>query len=306
MQLPGEAQPAAILAAMVAELPVLITTPHSSGFVPFDILADMLGEEAHHPAARAKRLEYLFNEGDPYTDLLFHAPGAKHVSALTSRFVADLNRRRDQGGLNGVIKITDFDGRPLYQEGFQFSEDALEERLKRYYDPFHATLERLLSQEDILFFIDGHAMTPRGPLIGPDQGRARPAFTVITGGTPEGERRSALEHTSIPARAAREVRGLLEKHFHDLVAETPEVPALYLLNAPFAAGGIQQRYSDPKRPYARPGFSLEFNRAFYLRPGPEGLDEPIPGRVEALNRRFRTFVHDLIPVFEMLPSPVYR
>jgi N-formylglutamate deformylase len=281
-------------------LPVLVTTTHSSGSVPFDILADMLGESAQQVAAREARLRYLFHEGDPYTDMLFHAPGAAHVGALTSRFVVDLNRRRDEGGLNGVIKVTDFSGNPLYPEGFQFTEEALEDRLARYYDPFHATVARLLAQDDILFFVDGHAMTPRGPLIGPDQGLPRPAFCIITGGDQQGERLSRAAHTSVPAQTAREVVALLETHFEDIVRDTPGVPPTYLINAPFAAGGVQQMYSDPRRPYAKPGFSLEFNRALYLRPGPDGLDEAIPGRVEALNTRFRAFLADLAPLFARL------
>lgn len=284
---------------MADALPVLVTTPHSSGFVPFYILADMLGAEAQQLEQRQARLDYLFHEGDPYTDLIFHLPGAVQVGALASRFVVDLNRRRDEGGLNGVIKVTDFDGRPLYRDGFQFGDDAIEERLQRYYDPFHATVARNLARDDMLFFIDGHAMTTCGPLIGPDQGRPRPAFCIITGGDEQGEP-LGRHPTSIPAATAREVIRLLKKHFHELVDDSPGVPGSYLINSPFAQGGIQAFYSDPRRPGAKPGFSLEINRALYLRRGDAGLDEPIPGRVAALNARFRAFARDLLPLFEPL------
>lgn len=285
-------------------LPVLIITPHSSGFVPFDILSKMLGTDIQDLAQRRERLDFLFNEGDPYTDALFHLPGATHVNALVSRFVVDLNRRRDAGGLNGVIKITDFNGHPLYQEGFQFADGEVDERLARYYDPFHASLERAVAREDILFFIDGHSMTPKGPLIGPDQGRPRPAFTVITGGNLLGERRTPNETPSISAAVAQEVVRGLERNFGDVIQDTPDVPNTVLLNSPFGAGGIQQFYSDPRRVHAKPGFSLEFNRALFLRPGANGFDEPIPGRIEDLNERFQRFVRDLVPIFETLKTAV--
>ncbi len=285
-------------------LPVLITTSHSSGFVPFDILSKMLGEDLQDLARRRERLDCLYNEGDPYTDAIFHLPGATHVNALVSRFVVDLNRRRDEGGLNGVIKVTDFGGHPLYQDGFKFAEGEVTERLTRYYDPFHASIERAVAREDILFFIDGHSMSPKGPLIGPDQGRPRPALTVITGGNLLGERRTPNEHPSIPAEAAQEVVRGLEKHFGDIIQATPDVPNTVLLNSPFDGGGIQEFYSDPHRRHAKPGFSLEFNRALFLQPGANGFDAPIPGRIEALNEHFQAFVRDLVPVFETLRTAV--
>ena len=281
-------------------LPVLITTSHSSGFAPFDVLAEMLGEDVQDADKRAARLAYLYSAGDPYTDALFHLPGATHVNALASRFVVDLNRKRDAGGLNGVIKVTDFGGRPLYPEGFQFSEGEIEERLERHYDPFHQTITRALAKRDILFLIDGHSMSPKGPLIGPDQGRPRPAFTIITGGNHLGEPRTPNEQPSIPAEVAQEVVRQLNSHFGEIIQATPEVPDAVLINSPFDGGGIHQFYSNPKRADAVPGFAVEFNRALFLRPGSDGLDEPIPGRVEELNERFQTFARDLIPVFEKL------
>ena len=281
-------------------LPILITTSHSSGFAPFDVLAKMLGDDVQDAEKRSARLGCLYNAGDPYTDALFHLPGAVHVNALASRFVVDLNRKRNAGGLNGVIKVTDFGGRPLYPEGFQFTEEEIEERLERHYDPFHETVTRALAKRDILFLIDGHSMSPKGPLIGPDQGRPRPAFTIITGGNLLGERRTPNEHPSIPAEVAQEVARQLDVHFGEVIQDTPNVPNTVLINSPFSGGGIHQFYSDPKRPDAVPGFAVEFNRALFLQPGEKGLDEPIPGRIEELNERFQVFAKALIPTFEKL------
>lgn len=276
-------------------MPPLIITQHSSGFVPYNILADMLGEAVGDLEAAQARLDYLFHEGDPYTDALFYCPEASHVHALVSRFVVDLNRRRDEGGLNGVIKVTDFAGRPLYPEGFRFSQKRLEERLLRYYDPFHATLDRMLAKPDISFFIDGHAMSAVGPNIGPDAGKLRPAFSFITGGKPDGSPRDGP--TSIPAALAWQLVERLERHVGDLLADS-EVPKAILINDPFSGGGTQQRLSDPEHPHAKPGFALEINRRLYLAPGPDGLDRPIPGRIPLLNARLRRFIAEITPLFE--------
>lgn len=274
--------------------------PHASGVVPHDILADMLGDDVYDSEKRWERLSYLFDEGDPYTDALFYVPGARHIGGLVSRFVVDLNRRRDAGGLNGVIKLTDFSGKPLYPTEFKFSEQAIVERLERYYDPFHAALDRTLASDDILFYVDAHSMSPLGPMIGPDQGEPRPAFCLITGGDPAGKPLIPGDPVSVPAEMAQATLGLLKKHFDDLVRATPEVPNAYWLNDPFVKGGTNGRLSHPDTPNRKPGFALEFNRGLYLQAGDNGLDEPIPGRIKALNRRFQAFTHDLVPLFEKL------
>lgn len=283
----------------MARIPALIMTPHSSGFVPFNILADMLGEGVHDPEACAFRREYLFNEGDPFTDALFYTEDATHVHALVSRFVVDLNRKRDEGGLNGVLKLTDFGGVPLYQDDFRFSEKRIEERLSRFYDPFHETLDRMLAKDDIRFFVDGHSMTATGPVIGPDAGRPRPAFTLMTGGDTEGEAQTHTEPISIPAELARQLRDLVWLHFKDIIQDS-DTPDTVLLNDPFAKGGTISRLSHPKHKGSKPGFGLEFNRALYLQTKPNGLDEPIPERIPLLNTRFQAFMKDCSEVFDSI------
>lgn len=275
----------------------LILTQHSSGSVPFNILADMLGPDVHDPEKRAERLAQIEQAGDPFTDALFYTRRASHVHALVSRFVVDLNRERDRGGLNGVIKVTDFRGQPLYQKEFQFSEKRIEERLKRYYDPFHKTVNRMLAKPDIGYFIDGHSMSAVGPLIGPDSGKLRPAICVMTGGAFTGEMGSS--HPSIPADLAQRVLEGLTKHFSDIVQDS-DTPDAILLNDPFSAGGTIARLSDPGWAGAKPGFGIEFNRALFATEDADGWETPIRGRVGLLNERFQTFVEELNPHFEPL------
>ena len=281
-----------------AHLPVLISTPHSSGFVPDDILSEMLGEGVRDEGLRERFLKRLFFEGDPYTDQIFRAEGALHFNAAASRFVVDFNRRRDEGGLNGVIKLTDFSAKSLYPEGYRLSHEATEARLREYWDPFHRAIEHAMERDDILFFVDGHAMAPVGPTIGPDSGKLRPALTLITGGDEKGEPQRPGAYTSVNAKTAQMLIEKLEHHFSDAMKVCPDVPPRALLNSPFSVADIQTRYSNPVLAHHKPGFSLEVNRALYLRGCEGSVDEAVPERVEGLNRAFNSFLRDIIPLFE--------
>lgn len=273
---------------------LVVTISHHSGVVPFDVLAAMLGEAAFDPELRRARLHHLFDQGDPFTDQIFHIPGAEHVEAPVSRFVVDLNRPRDLHGPNGVLKLTDFDGRPLYSEGFALSAAETARRLEQWWDPFHRRVSQALRRPHAVGFLDAHAMTPTGPAIGPDGGALRPAFNLITGGGLDGEGVDRVP--SIPGPQARRAADLLWRHFEAIVRATPGVPNEVLLNAPFAVGGIQALHGAADGPSRRPGFGLEFNRALYLRSDDDGVERPIPGRVRELNLAMRAYARELTPL----------
>jgi N-formylglutamate amidohydrolase len=219
--------------------------------------------------------------------------------------VVDVNRHRDQEGENGVIKLTDFQGGSLYPEGFTLEDRAKERRLKRYWDGYHRQIAELLRKGSAAFFIDAHAMSPVGPKLGPDEGKPRPALSIVTGGDREGEPLELSRPTSIPGELARWMARKLLEHFAPVLDASDGVPPTVTINDPFAGGGIQQRYSDPALPFCKPGFAIEVNRALYLETGLDGFDRPIPGRVEALNRAFNAFLRDLLPAL-MQRSLIHR
>lgn len=278
---------------------LVVIVPHHSGFVPFGLLVDMLGDGAFDEPTRAGFLRRLFDQGDPFTERLFHLPGAEQVEAAVSRFVADVNRFRDQHGPNGVVKLTDFDARPLYPVGFAPSAAEIEARLERWWDPFHRAVTRALRRPQTVGFLDAHSMTATGPALGPDGGALRPAFNLITGGDLDGERVSIP--TSVSGPVARRAADLLWRHFGAVVRATSGVPNEVLLNAPFASGAIQTLHGAPDGPSRRPGFGLEFNRALYLEPGDDGFERPIPGRIAELNRLLREFARELVPLLAEHP-----
>ncbi len=278
----------------MAVFPLLIVTPHNAGFVPQDVLWDMLGEASYHPAARQAFLDRLFDQGDPYTDLIFHQPGAYHLHASTSRFVVDLNRERNTGGHNGVVKTTDFDATPLYPSGFRLGAAEIEERLRRYWDPFHREIERVIRERPVKLLIDGHAMSPVGPAIGPDAGYPRPALSLMTGGDAQGEAVGSLPPSVVP-EAARALQASASRHFAPLLEATPAVPAEVALNYPWSIDEISALYSQPDRAERIPAFGLEINRALYLEPN-GSRDIPDPARIRALQQAFGAFAEEALKI----------
>jgi N-formylglutamate deformylase len=264
-------------------LPLLVSTPHCSGHVPHWLFANM-AETGEDPEALRRR---IFREGDPFTDEIFHIPeAAVTVNALASRFVADLNRERDEGGDNGVIKLTDFQRRRFFPSGYSVGPRERELRLSLYYDPYHRALEQALApaggaggagEHRIGFFLDGHSMTSQGPALGPDQDEPRPALCIGNFGDDRGEPLAGVP-TSCPPARARMIRDLLADLLADVIRESglPEGPAL---NRPFDGGHILRKYSSP--PYSVPGVMIEVNRALYLD---EETLQPLPKRIAKLRK----------------------
>ena len=103
--------------------------------------------------------------------------------------------------------------------------------------------------------------------------------------------------TTISGELARAVAERLEHHFHDYLAQFPDVPADVRLNDPWPSAAISRRYSSFESATPKAGFSLEINRALYLTPREDGLSDVIPGSIEAVNQRFVAFVRDIMPLF---------
>lgn len=276
-----------ILVVPMEPLPIVITTTHSGRAVPFEVLVEMLGEGVGDPELCRRHTDWLYRQNDPFTDRIFHLPGAVNLHAVISRFVVDLNRDPSDLGPNGVVKRTDFDMAPLYPEGSTLTDDDVAERLTRYWHPFHRTIARHVGAADLL--IDGHAMTADGPQLGPDAGIARPAFCLMTGGDEHGDPIGS-EPPSLPAELARSAVDAFWRHVEPIVRLAPEVPSEIALNRPFATGGVLRRYGQAGRV---PALGIEINRALYLEER-DGAFVPRHDRIDLLRHAMRAFAGDLL------------
>ena len=217
----------------------------------------------------------ILGEGDPFTDGLYDIPDKIMLRGPWSRFVVDLNRERDRRDPNGAIKSTDFQLRPLYAEGYRIDTEERERRLREYYDPYHREVEKVLEGGGIRFLLDGHSMTAKGPAMGPDEGRPRPAMCLCNFGDEEGNI-LAEEPLSLDADLSRKARDHAAKLIHEAFPDWDR-GNLVLLNQPFDGGHVLRRYTHPVFPYHVPGLMFEINRALYLD---ETKVEPLPGALE--------------------------
>lgn len=145
-------------------LPILITTSHSSTYVPPEIRERMLLSDFE-----------IRQESDLYTDQIFCVPNAHFIEAGISRLVTDLNRSPEHieveyelANDGAVVSITE-NGKRIYRESP--SLDAILQRIRKYHDPFHNAIEEL--KPSVHFLIDGHSLLSCGPQKAPDAGQER-------------------------------------------------------------------------------------------------------------------------------------
>jgi N-formylglutamate amidohydrolase len=146
--------------------PVLVSVPHY-GTAP---LPHITREDYGEP--RFETFAYGFADtfaSDLYGDL--HEHGATVLATPFSRMFVDVNRRRDDFELHdgevrsrrGVVRTHTMREVAIFRHPLGVAE--LEERLRALYDPYYATLDRLLgglrARYGHALLLDGHTGSPR-------------------------------------------------------------------------------------------------------------------------------------------------
>jgi N-formylglutamate amidohydrolase len=146
--------------------PVLVSVPHY-GTRP---LPHVTREDYREP--RFETFAYGFADtfaAELYADL--HEHGATVVATPFSRMFVDVNRRRDDfehrdgevRSRRGVVRTHTMRDVPIFARPLGLAE--LEARLRALYDPYYATLERLLDElrraHGYAILVDGHTGSPR-------------------------------------------------------------------------------------------------------------------------------------------------
>ena len=146
--------------------PILVSVPHYGTRPLPHITRDDYGEP------RFETFAYGFADtfaGDLYGDL--HEEGATVLATPYSRMFVDVNRRRDDfeahgrevRSRRGVVRTHTMRDVPIFARPLDMGD--LEERLRTLYDPYYATLERLLGEIRGSFgyamLLDGHTGSPR-------------------------------------------------------------------------------------------------------------------------------------------------
>ncbi len=147
-------------------VPLIVSLPHDGTHIPDDLVQRML------PAARR------VPDTDWHVARLYgfaHELGASVITPVHSRYVIDLNRPADNASLypgrntTGLCPVTQFSGAPVYQAGAEPHASEIAERIRRYWQPYHAALageiERLRAAHGRVVLWDGHSIRAEVPFL---------------------------------------------------------------------------------------------------------------------------------------------
>ncbi|MCX7646112.1 MAG: N-formylglutamate amidohydrolase [Rhodobacteraceae bacterium] len=145
------------------EGPVVLGQPHGGTFLPQDVARRL------NPTGRALA-DTDWHIARLYDGLL---PGATVVRATFHRYVIDANRPPSGESLypgqnsTGLVPLTDFDGRPIWQEPPDAAEVA--RRLETFHAPYHAALaaelERVRAGHGFAILWDCHSIRSEIPFL---------------------------------------------------------------------------------------------------------------------------------------------
>lgn len=147
--------------------PLIISSPHAGTYVPDEIKA-LFTEEAQSLPDTDWHVDRLYDDFASAEDVTF-------IRANYSRYVIDLNRPPDDTPLYpGQVKVPlcpdkTFDGVEIYREGCAPDAAEIEQRLKLYWRPYHAEIERqierALSVHGIAILYDAHSIRQSVPRL---------------------------------------------------------------------------------------------------------------------------------------------
>ncbi|MDX1481619.1 MAG: N-formylglutamate deformylase [Woeseiaceae bacterium] len=147
-------------------LPLLISVPHDGRSVPDDIGRRMTASARALPDTDW-HVARLYDFATEF--------GASLLVANFSRYVVDLNRPPDDRPLypgqlaTGLCPTATFSGLPLYRAGMSVTDDEREERVARYWRPYHERLATELARMRDDFgqacLWDAHSIASRVPSL---------------------------------------------------------------------------------------------------------------------------------------------
>ena len=251
------ARPYTLLEPQGPAVPLLVSIPHTGTAVPAAIAGRFVSEEAHALIDTDWHLHDLY--------AFARELGATILHATMSRYVVDLNRPRDAQPLypgrteTGLVPTRTFGGKALYSQGDEPGPEEIAQRVREWWDPYHARLReelgRLRERFGFALLFDAHSITSFVPDFFEGE---LPALVL---GDADG--------TSAASALVTSVRRV---HTHSQFASSH--------NHPFRGGYITRAYGRPdqgihaiqlemaQRTYMceEPPFAFDEERAQHLRP----------------------------------------
>ncbi len=210
---------------------------------------------------------------------------------LVSRIIVDLNRppyHLPPKHPDGAIKAVTVDGTAIYRGGWYPDMTLMHRLMMKYYFPYHAGLDQILGQGDVVLALDCHSMLPVGPPGQRDAGKKRPLVCLGNNGDRLGNAKPGLLSTC-PAPVIQ----ALASAFSQLFPGEGNVA----INTPFSGGFISNAHYWHK---GVPWIQVEINRGLYESEKPAAGGYPVQDaeRVGELNRKIRSVFYEFFEVFQ--------
>jgi formiminoglutamase len=255
--------------------PIILGLPHTGTHVPEEIAA-RLNEEGRK-----------LRDTDWHVDTLYRGllADVTTVRATFHRYVADANRDPSGESLypgqntTGLVPLTDFDNRPIWQEGGEPDDSGIAWRVALFHRPYHtalaAEIERVKAAHGIAVLYDCHSIRSHCPFL--FEGRL-PDFNI---GTDNGR-------TCAP-------------EFERAVAEICEAAEGYtsVVNGRFRGGWTTRHYGDPQNGVH--AIQMELVQATYLE-----TEEPPFAYSEAKAAALRVHLKEILARVEAIALSMVR
>jgi N-formylglutamate deformylase len=231
-------------------LPFVISVPHCSHIIPDDI----------RPSIALTQKEILESTDMGTREIFAQLPVRVTLWSRWSRLTVDLNRDHRQRGPDGVIPEVDYYNRPVYKPHRGPDTHEVEERLKKYYWPYHNRLREAVEDGEAKVLFDCHSLTSIGPPGAPDPLRWRRDIVLGNNGGHGGESNPSLGSVTCPPEDIRMMRGVFEKYGFSVS-----------INQPYSGGYITTHYGGALFKMGKKAVQVEINQDLYVDPVTLGL-----------------------------------
>jgi N-formylglutamate deformylase len=215
---------------MKPELPILIIIPHGGREVP----DEMSGYEAIDDFG-------IFIESDVYANELFDLKEVYgNIRTNISRLFIDIDRDpaiKYPQSSDGIIKNESLTGRKVFKENIFPDDIAAANIIRRYYMPFHNSINEAVASGEIKLILECHTMMPVGPRFAGDAGKPRPLINV------ENIINSGRSVHTCPMERAEYFLSCFNKYFSN---EEFTVSRKFSLNRPKFSGYLMEKYGREK------------------------------------------------------------
>ncbi len=232
---------------MSSKIPLLAIIPHGGKRVPEELEGLVALSEFD-----------LFYQADTCANEIFSFDerAAAKIDTHVSRFFVDMDRSyRDlaPGRGDGVMKKSDLYGKGVFRENTFPDHIAVANILKRYYYPFHETIEKIVTSGEVGLIVECHTMMPIAPPSAPDAGEPRPLILLENLVETEG----GVAEETCTGRLIREVQAQMRKAF---AGEEDTVTDKCIVSEKPGAGHIMKKYGLGGIPF----FRISLSKALFL------------------------------------------